>query len=232
MGKWSLKYFNQEVLSENCILFAGTTKDNLKAKILSNYQHANELQHCLFEAYECINNESKALLIFQLYSAAMTADILHYLNDGKVKNILFIGAAYSFINTHHIGDIIIPTAIKPMDGLVDYIENVHIVHPSQISLNFVKNILEGNHVKYIEGSSISIPSVFVKPKINAISNEIISMEMECAALYYYSAKLGINCVAVQIVSDKEGYQLYEDQNARYNSIDRISKILSTQKRLV
>lgn len=119
-----------------------------------------------------------------------------------------------------------------MEGLFDYIENVQIVHPSQNKLNFVKNIIEKNHIKYIEGSSISIPSVFVKPHINTISKDIISMEMECAALYYYSYKLEINSVAVQIVSDKESYQLYEDQNARYNSIDQISRILSTHKRLV
>lgn len=232
MGKWSLKYFNQDVLPENCILFAGTTKDDLKEKILSNYQYAKELQHCLFEAYECSTDNSKILLIFQLYSAAMTADIIHYLNDGKVKNILFIGAAYSFINTYQIGDIIIPTSVKPMDGIVDYIENVHIVYPNQSSLAFIEKILDGNQIKYSKGMAISVPSVFVKPQINAISKDIISMEMECAALYYYSSKLGINCVAIQIISDKEDHQLHEDQNARYNTIDRISRILSNQKRLV
>lgn len=232
MKNWALKYFNREILPENCIILAGTTKDDLKNDILSNYEANEELHHCLFEAYECSSKEANTLVIFQIYSAVMIADLLHYLNDGGVRNIIFIGAAFSFYDRLNIGDIVVPDIVKPMDGLVDYIEDMEIAIPSAKSLMYITELLKANSINYIQGKAISVPGVFVKPKNMISDNDYITMEMECASLYHYSNKLGINSVAMQIISDKKNHQLYDSQKARYESIQKILRILSKEKKFV
>ncbi len=85
MGNWSNRYLNSADLPRKCIVYAGTTRDELKMDILSNYTNVELKQNNLFEGYIAERSNIKYVLLFQIYGAAMMADIVHILADGQVE---------------------------------------------------------------------------------------------------------------------------------------------------
>jgi purine-nucleoside phosphorylase len=156
----------------------------------------------------------------------MMADVVHVLADGNVKEILFIGAVHSFDETLDIGSVIVPDQIQALDGLVNGIEKVEITYPDADSLLKVKYFLERNLISFRVGKTVSIPGVFVKPEKELYHVDAIALEMESSSLFYYAKKNNIKAAAIHVVSDNTNHHLYEDQKKRYDTIYRLSQILT------
>ena len=226
MGNWSKKYMNSDALPARCIIYAGTTKDELKNDILSDYTNIQIMQSHIFEGFVAERDDEQFVLLFQVYGAAMMADIVHILADGDVKEILFIGAVHSFDITLDIGSVIVPDQIQALDGLVNGIEKTEITYPDVDSFLKVKQILEKNRIQFRVGKTVSIPGVFVKPGIELYHKDTIALEMESSCLFHYAKKNNIKAAAIHVVSDNSKYKLYEDQKKRYDTICMLSHILT------
>jgi purine-nucleoside phosphorylase len=217
---------NSDTLPAHCIVYAGTTRDELKTDILSIFANVLVLQSHIFEGFVVEKDEEQCLLLFQIYGAAMMADVVHILADGNVKEILFVGAVHSFDNTLDIGSIIVPDQIQALDGLVNGIENVEITYPDADSFLKVKYFLERNFIQFRVGKTVSIPGVFVKPEKSLYHANAIALEMESSSLFYYAKKNNIKAAAIHVVSDNTIHHLYEDQKKRYDAIYRLSQVLT------
>jgi purine-nucleoside phosphorylase len=226
MGNWSKKYMNSDTLPSQCIVYAGTTRDELKNNILSTYTNVKTVQAHIFEGFVGERDDELYLLLFQIYGAAMMADVVHILADGNVKEILFIGAVHSFDVTLDIGCVIVPDQIQALDGLVNGIEKIEITYPDADSFSKVKYLLERNLIPFRVGKTVSIPAVFVKPEKEIYHKDTIALEMESSSLFHYAKKNSIKAAAIHVVSDNANHHLYEDQKKRYDTISRLSQILT------
>lgn len=226
LGNWSRKYMNSDTLPSHCIVYAGTTRDELKNNILSSYVNVKILQSHIFEGFVAEKNGEQYLLLFQIYGAAMMADVVHILADGNVLEILFVGAVHSFDNSLDIGSVIVPDQIQALDGLVNGIEKIEITYPDADSLLKVKYFLERNLIPFRVGKTVSIPGVFVKPEKKFYHTDVIALEMESSSLFYYAKKNNIKAAAIHVVSDNANHHLYEDQKKRYDTIYRLSQVVT------
>lgn len=217
---------NSDTLPAHCIVYAGTTRDELKNDILSIYANVLVLQSHIFEGFIVEKDDEQYLLLFQIYGAAMMADVVHILADGNVREILFVGAVHSFDNTLDIGSIIVPDQIQALDGLVNGIENVEIAYPDTDSFLKVKYFLERNFIQFRVGKTVSIPGVFVKPQKESYHTDAIALEMESSSLFHYAKKNNIKAAAIHVVSDNANHHLYEDQKKRYDTIYWLSQVLT------
>lgn len=217
---------NIDTLPSQCIIYAGTTRDELKNNILSSYVNVKTVQSHIFEGFVVERDYEQYLLLFQIYGAAMMADVVHILADGNVKEILFVGAVHSFDVTLDIGSIIVPDQIQALDGLVNGIEKMEITYPDSDSFLKVKFLLEKNLIPFRVGKTVSIPGVFVKPPEEIYHKDTIALEMESSSLFHYSRKNNIKAAAIHVVSDNANHHLYEDQKKRYDTIYRLSQILT------
>jgi purine-nucleoside phosphorylase len=226
LGNWSKKYMNSDTLPSQCIVYAGTTRDELKNNILASYKNVRVMQAHIFEGFIGERDDEQHLLLFQIYGAAMMADVVHILADGNVKTILFVGAVHSFDVTLDIGSIIVPDQIQALDGLVNGIEKIEVTYPDADMFLNVKYQLEGNLIPFRIGKTVSIPGVFVKPEKEFYHKDTIALEMESSSLFYYAKKNNIKAAAIHVVSDNTNHRLYEDQEKRYDTIYRLSQILT------
>lgn len=217
---------NCDTLPPHCIVYAGTTRDELKNDILSNYTNIKIMQAHIFEGFVVERDDEQYLLLFQIYGAAMMADVVHILADGNVKEILFVGAVHSFDISLEIGSVIVPDQIQALDGLVNGIEKIEITYPDASLFLKVKDFLERNLIPFRVGKTVSIPGVFVKPEKEFYHKDIVALEMESSSLFHYAKKNNIKAAAIHVVSDNANHHLYEDQKKRYDTIYLLSQVLT------
>jgi len=218
MGQWSKHEFKRNILPHRCYFFAGTGINSLKDKILNHFDKILLHENDLYERYIVKNNVKECSLVFQVYGASMAADLVHVLKDGESKEIIFFGAAFGMLSEMKVGDFVIPSKIQALDGIIKLCENESYALPDYSFLHKIKSIFDEKDILYYSGKSISIPSVFVKPKKELYDNDLIALEMELASVCYYAKKLDIKSAGVLVISDTVNKTLLDSQKDRYESM--------------
>ena len=162
-------------------------------------------------------------MLFHIFGAVLTADILCILNDGNVKEIILIGYAYGLKDEIKLGDIIIPDKAQCLDGITNFLEEIDYTNPNeQLQTNIIKVLEENNH-KYFRGMTISVASLFWRPKklIESMNTNAIALEMEFASFCCFSKKLGIASAGVLIISDTKFHSLLDDTRLRTENMLKV-----------
>lgn len=225
MGSWSMKYFGRDVLPQNAIIIPGTTGDEQKQKYLSLFDRVVDYESNLFEWYILEKDEIKYLLMLRIYGAPMVIDLIHILKEGQVEKVIFIGAAFGFGTNIKIGDIVLPSQVQALDGILTTFEATSYTQPNNDLLQLLTDVFGKEKMKYKKGKTVSIPSVFTKIDRNLFDSDVLALEMETSTFLYYTARETIKSVAILVISDTEKHKLTDVQNNRYISMLNVIGIL-------
>ena len=218
MGKWVIHEFGIEKLPKRCYLFAGTTPEDVKNKILQQYNEIVFHKHDVYERYIVKDKQREDVLIFQAYGAAVVADILAILKDGEVEEVIFIGTAFGLSNNLKTGDIVIPNKVQCLDGITSLFDSISYVVPNNQERQKIMDILLKNNVNFIEGLTVSVPTTFWRLDGSKFNSNIIALEMELSAFIHFSLKLELKSAGILIISDTINHSLLEDQTLRFDNI--------------
>jgi len=227
MGEWSKKEFGTPELPKKCFIFAMTVDEYIRESILSYFKTIKFHKHDSYEAYIVNDGKEDVLLLFQIFGAVLTADILYILNEGNVKEIILIGFAYGLIGDLKVGDIIIPDKVQCLDGITNFLEDIDYTYPNELIQSKIIQTLEDNNHKYFRGITISVASLFWRPEklIKAIDTNAIALEMEFASFCCFSKKLGIASAGVLIISDTNSHSLLDDTHLRTENMLKVFECL-------
>jgi purine-nucleoside phosphorylase len=218
MGNWSKHEFKRSKLPKRCFLFAGTTPEERKDKILNKFNEILFHKHDVYERYIVTDGKQEYIILFQVYGAPTITDITHILNDGEVEEIIFIGAAYGINEQLRVGDLVISNKVQALDGLLKINFDVDYSYPDENLKEKIKNILEKNNEDYLEGKSVSVPSSFCHPDNSKYDKDVVALEMEFSSVCYFTKKFNIKCAGVFVISDTSNHSLLDDQNKRFENI--------------
>lgn len=215
MGNWTKFEFGRETLPSRCYLFAGDVPEERKNSILSFYESVEFHKHTVYERYIVFDGKKEDLLLFQVYGAPAISDLSYILKDGAVEEIIFIGTAYGIKREIEIGSYVIPNKVQALDGLLKVVFNIDYSKPDEIVVKKIKNALDINNEKYMEGKSVSVPSTFFQPAKDKLDDDNIALEMEFSSICHLSDKLGMKCGGILIISDNEEHTLLDDKTLLY-----------------
>ena len=133
-------------------------------------------------------DDLEVLIIFNVYGAATTLEVLRLLEDGGVKYIGFIGSAFS--KADDIGKQLLITTVFDQAGIVllDGGMEIH-RHPDRI--NRQRDIFQQHAVEFSEIQVASVPAVL--HGIDAVhkfvaEDKVDAVEMELSTLVYFAQK--------------------------------------------
>lgn len=154
MGAWAKHEMGRASLPRKCFLFAGTTPEEHKEKVLSNFDKIEFHKHDVYERYIVRDKELEYLILFEVYGAPAITDITHILNEGGVKEIIFIGATFGIHEDLRVGDFVIPDQVQALEGLLKMNFDVNYSYPDKGFKNKIKAILQKEGEKYLEGKTV------------------------------------------------------------------------------
>ncbi len=223
MGEWAKKEFGSSELPVKCFIFAMTVDQYMRESILSYFNTINFHKHDSYEAYIVNDGNEDVLLLFQIFGAVLTADILCILNEGNVKEIILIGYAYGLKDDLELGDAIIPDKVQCLDGVTNFLEDIDYTYPDKLIQSKIVQALEENNQKYFRGITISVASLFWRPEklLKSMDNNAIALEMEFASFCCFSKKLGIASAGVLIISDTKSHSLLDDTRLRTENMLKV-----------
>ena len=228
MGDWAKHEMDRTSLPQKCYIFAGTTLDEQKEKILSMFEKINFHKHDVYERYIVSDEEKEYLIIFQVYGAPLITDITHILNDGGVEIIIFIGAAFGIHESLRIGNFVIPDQIQALDGLLKMNFNVDYAYPDRGLNNTIKAIMQKKGEKYFEGKTVSVPSTFSQPDKSRHDNDVMALEIEFSSVCYFANAFNIACAGVLVISDTANHDLLDEQKLRHENILKAFELIKNE----
>jgi purine-nucleoside phosphorylase len=204
MGRYSLAAFGRKTLPERCIIYAGAYVPSRKERIRPLFDtwrlvRGNWLPYAFAE-----RQRKDFLILFNVYGASMTLEILHLLKDGGVKSVFFIGSM--FARHIPIGKLFLPTEIVDKAGIVLVDDPATTtVAPDKSSVKALKSGLKQLNQAFEEGKVVSVPCVLhgIKAVAEFIKNneDIEGVEMEASTFLHFTKKLHMTSYVVLYVSD-------------------------------
>ncbi|MEN6462254.1 MAG: hypothetical protein ABFC94_12905 [Syntrophomonas sp.] len=225
MGEWSKWEFGFEELPNSCFIFGGTSSPETIQSVISSFDTIIFHKHDNYEAYIVEKYSQKILILFQVYGAAMVADLIFLLKDGGVKEIVFIGAAYGMEKQIAVGDFILPSRIQCLDGVASTLDNNEFSYPDAGLRTWVGKLFIENEISIWQGDTVSVPTTFYHPSSDKYDREVIALEMELASLCHYAFKTGIKACGVLVVSDTENHSLLADHELTNRNIIRAFQMI-------
>ncbi len=218
MGVWAKHEFSREVLPEVCYLFAGTADEQTKQKVLARFSEIKFHKHDIYERYIVSDGNMEYVLLFQIYGAILTADLLKVLKDGEVKKCYFIGYAFSFAEDAKVGDYFMSIYVQSLDGVMQAIDGANESYPDENILNEIMTKFNHSQILYLKGISVSVPCCLWNIDNALINKNVMVLEMEYASFCHFCKKLGIQGAGFFVISDTKNYSLLDDQTLSKNNL--------------
>ena len=228
MGGWAKSDFGVSELPSTAIMFGGDNSLDIEDRITASFDKVIEKRHGVYHAYIVRKRKKEYALLFQVYGPALAVDGLHVLHDGGCREMVFIGYAWCCVETATVGDYILPSKTLLLDGFTN------ILAPrakwAQGDVRMQSNVERATRplkTPVHKGVTVSIPSVFRKPKGYAATLKRvrgIAHEQELGSLLHFSKVLKIRSAGALIVSDTALRRLYEEdtQRARSEALVRLT----------
>jgi len=232
MGYWSRLVFGLETLPMSCFVFGGMVWNNKYLnKLLGCFDSHKKLSSYPPTLSYLVKKRNKEyILCWGAYGGSSTMEIIKILADGNVKNLIFIGWAYSPKNTN-INSLIIPNKIRNLDGVTSFITKLKFSYPSN---NLFKKIITklNKRIEFKILPCATVPFFFHKdlPKIHKESNNYFAVDMEGSVVLAYSKFYKINSVVLYIITDSEKVDLEESN--KYYKKQRLKTVLSVITSLI
>ena len=228
MGGWAKSDFGVSELPSTAIMFGGDNPLDVEDRIVASFDRVIEKRHGVYHAYIVKNREKEYALLFQVYGAALAVDGLHVLHDGGCKEMMFIGYAWCCVETATVGDYILPSKTLLLDGFTNILAPRAKWAQGDVAMQSkVERATRRLETPVHKGVTVSIPSVFRKPKgYSETFKKVrgIAHEQELGSLLYFSKKLKIKSAGALIVSDTANQTLYgtEPRRARSDALVRLT----------
>jgi len=228
MGTWSKSDFGVSKLPSTAIIFGGGNPLDIENRIVDLFDRIIQKRHGVYHAYVVRKGQKDFTLLFQVYGPALAVDGLHILHDGGCKEMLFIGYAWCCAEKAVVGDYILPSKTLLLDGFTNVLAPRAKWAQGDVTLHSkIERATQCLKTPIHKGITISIPSVFRKPKgygetLKKVRG--IAHEMELGSLLFFSKDLKIHSAGVLIVSDTPHQTLYgeESERARTEALIRLS----------
>jgi len=232
MGYWSKLVFGLDVLPTTCFVFGGMIWDKKDLiKLLNQFDSAKKLSK--FQpvlSYLVEKKNKKFLLCWGAYGSSSTMEIVKLLADGKCKNLVFIGWAYTPKNIE-INSVIIPNKIRNLDGVTSFVNKAKFSYPSKRLLKAVIEKLR-SRIKFAIRPCATVPYFFWQDlsKVYGKSKNYFAIDMEGSIALAYSSFYRMNSLVIFIITDSETVSLEESNKPMYKK-QRLSVVCSLVKAL-
>lgn len=228
MSKWAEEYFGTKRVPEDCIIFLGITKKAYQKKILEIFDETREIkQREIPKSYFVKYGGKEILVIFNIYGAPFTLDILRILNESRCKNIIALGLCGTKKDIP-IATIIVPSKVRCMDGITNIANpRIDFTYPNKALLDKIKQILKEKEIKFYRGQIISVPSVLHEiPFIERESKNqrYLASECELSTFLYFAKKTGMDAAAILVVRDNSRLTLHDHPKKKYLGIIKGAKV--------
>lgn len=210
MGNISKAVFERKDLPKTVIIRAGGYYQERSQMLLSQFDNTEDLrvEWCPFTYAKF--KASEYLVIFNVYGASITLEILQILKEGGVENVLFIGSMFS--KNYDIGEYLLITEVIDRTGLVHVDTNGE----SNVMVNpvFIDQLSKFYHkqsTNFQKAKIMSVPCVL--HGIESIHKELgdddslEGVEMELSTFYHFGQKLGLNLYSFLYVSDNPSHHM-------------------------
>lgn len=206
MGRFSLAVFGRKTLPERCVIYAGAYVPSRKEMIRPLFDNWR-LTRGNWLPYAFARKQRKEfLIIFNVYGASITLEVLHHLKDGGVRKVFFIGSM--FAKKVPIGKLVLPSEVVDRAGIVLVDDPTGTaVMPDKSSVWRLKSASKRLNLEFVEAKIASVPCVIhgIKRVTEFIANnaDIQGVEMEASTLMHFSKQLRLTSYIVLYVSDNE-----------------------------
>jgi len=231
MGRLCEATFRRKKLPERCLIYTGSYLPKRKEwvkNIFDNWQRIRgHWVRYSFSYRDCREH----LLLFNVYGAAMTLEIIQLLKDGDVKKVFLVGSLGG--KELPVGTLVLPTKIIDKTGFVSADKpRKRTVKPKEYCLKGLKKTLENLGKDYVEGEIVSVPCVL--HNINHIKKfveqktSVLGVELETSTFYHYSQKEALESYALLYISDNKKYNIISGaknvREARRKSLRTITRV--------
>lgn len=145
-------------MPERCLIYAGAYVPKRKEWVKSLFDRWQRIRGYWVRYSFASKNGREYLLVFNVYGAAVTLEVIRLLKDGGVKRVFFIGSLGG--KELPVGTLVLPTKIVDKTGFVAAdSQNKQIVEPKEDSLKKSRRVLEDLGQAYVEGTIVSVPCV-------------------------------------------------------------------------
>ncbi len=182
------------------------------------FDNVIEKRHGVYHTYIVRKAQRDFALLFQVYGPALAVDGLHILHDGGCQEVLFIGYAWCCAKQAVVGDYILPSKTLLLDGFTNILApRAKWARADTVMQSKIERAAQHLNKPIHKGVTVSIPSVFRKPKgygetLKRVRG--IAHEQELGSLLYFSKVLKMQSAGALIVSDTFHQTLYGDQSVR------------------
>ena len=225
MGDWSKWELGRERLPERAIIFGGNTPRSSIDRMVNSYDRVLFHKHDNYEPFIVESNGAEMLLAFQVYGAALVADLLWLLADGGVGSAVFVGAAYGRHPELRVADCVVPTKVRCLDGFSIAVGAANYVHPDPDLRDQLLGALRTAGESFREGPTVSVPSTFFHGDEAQIPPEVLALEIEAASFLHVANRNSLSAAAVLIISDNATHSLRDDRATRDERILRVFNAL-------
>jgi nucleoside phosphorylase len=228
MGVWARAEFGREQLPETAFLFAGLTPQSLVESITERFERIQFHKHDIFEVFIVQAEDNETLLALQVYGAPQVADLLFALKDGNVRSVVFLGAAYGLDPELRVGDCVIPTKTRCLDGFSAVLGADRYVRPDRSLSDRLRRAMRDTGLRFREGTTVSVPSTFFHADHSRFDPDTLALEIELASFFHVAALTGLRAAAALVISDVKGHSLLDDQSGRHR---KTMEVFETLRRL-
>jgi len=234
MGRFSYAVFERKELPESCLIYAGSYVPERKTWVKSLFDKWQRIKGYWIKYSFAYKNGKEYLLVFNVYGAAMTFELIQLLKDGNVKKIFFAGSLGG--KDLPIGKLVLPTKIVDKTGIVSIdTPNKQFVEPEKDCLKKLRDTLSNLSLDYVEGEIVSVPCVLhnIKHVKNFVEQNpnIVGVDLETSAFYHFSQKEGFESYALLYISDNKSYDIISGtknvKEARKKSLKTITRIATS-----
>lgn len=201
VGSWSKKNFLQDTLGETALMFGGFMSQEREQAIVDVFDEVISFQDKIKHCYVVKKDGVSYTLAFNIWGSSMANDTVWHLYDGGVKNIIFLGYAYSLHNqpvgasfqvhevTHYDGSRPDGTVVLPDSELSEKIQEL------------LGSLQEGKIRSY------AVPSVINQRPHRTYNPAPDIVEMELGAVYSQAKEIGIRAVGLVVISDNHSHSI-------------------------
>jgi purine-nucleoside phosphorylase len=210
MGRLCEAVFGRATLPESCLIYAGAYLPARKEWVRNLFDKWQRIEGQWVKYTFAHKHGSEYVIIFNVYGASMTLEIIELLKEGGAAKVFFIGSLGG--KDLPVGTLVLPTRVVDKTGIVSADEpRKKVVRPDKRTVRSIKKTLKALGKAYVEGEIASVPCVLhniehIKGFIEK-DPRLIGVECETSAFYHYSAKESLESYALLYVSDNRQHDI-------------------------
>ncbi len=205
MGRFSEAVFGRDQLPPSSLLCGGAYVPWKREVLRSLLPGGTRLAGTWVRYSYAESGRGQTLVLFNVYGASITLEVLRLLEDGRAEEVVFVGSVY--VPDLPVGTLVVPRAAVDQAGIASLdAPGVTTISADPTAVSRLRKALHEAGLLYVEREVVSVPSVLhAIPRVNEVlaKRRGSGVEMEVSTLYHFAPKLGLRAYALLYVSDNE-----------------------------